>query len=181
MPGNGVGSLLSRRGSEKTKSPAVNVGRDTAGLSKTNVSASVTRILLQVRVRNQLVRRKRIQIPEYIQRNATRVAALPRPQIAAAGELAEAHEITAPLSLVKQLAGPLGQDRIGRRERREIVRRVAVGPLPDQVQVSQRRPCVTAATANVRFDVDEVRIREPEDGEIRVHHTGLRAIGAARC
>src|ERR1041385_333831 len=84
---------LSWHATEKTRGPAARITGNAAGLGRRNVTTgSVARVLLQVRVGDQLVRRNRIEIPSREQRLASHDAALPRPEIRPGREEAEPHQ-----------------------------------------------------------------------------------------
>src|SRR5690349_4906575 len=88
--------------------------RDKAGLEGNTRSRLVTRVLFQVRVGYEFVRRDRIQVKVCIGRNARLHIAFPLPNVVAACELAEADEIGPALRLPPQLAAALSEDAVHR-------------------------------------------------------------------
>src|SRR5437870_13369156 len=85
---------------------------------------SEARILLQVRVRTELVQGDRVQIEMRIRRHPAWLVALPRPEEAVPSEHAEPNQIGPAAGLQQQLTAPLGQEGVERHlGRRDVVRR----------------------------------------------------------
>src|SRR6185369_14704157 len=136
---------------------------------------SVPRILLEIRVCDELRGRDWEEVEVSIGRRAGCGAALPRPDVVSAREKAKPNEICAPVSFPQQLSTALVEDEL-RSELRcgDVATRVSIGPLSESVHVGHRLREV-AATAHRRFRVDQVRFAEPEHGEIRVDESGVRS------
>src|SRR5262245_25530704 len=99
-------------------------------------AGSITRVLVQVRVRHQLGRRNRIQVEVRIGRAAGLRAALPRPDVAPAREQAKPYQVGTAMRFPQQLAAALGEQK---RQRQLAVRdhagRIAVRAHPQLVDV----------------------------------------------
>src|SRR5262249_12410550 len=128
----------------------------------------------ELRVGHELGGRDREQVEVSIGRRASRGAALPGPDVVAAGEESEANEIRATVRLPEQLPTALVEDELqvelgcG-----DVATRVPKGALPESVDVRQRLRQVAAAAAQRRFRVDQVGLAEAEHREIRVDESGV--------
>jgi len=135
---------------------------------------SVPRILLELRVRDELRGRDREQVQMRIGRRAERRAALPRPEVVSAGEEIIANEICTAVGFPEQLATALVEDELQvELGRGDVAARVSIGALPESIHVRQRLAEIAAATAERCFRVDQVRFAETEHREIRVDESGI--------
>src|SRR5439155_20067308 len=63
---------------------------------------------------------------------------------------------------------------------RDVCARVAVRALAQRVEIGQRLRLGAATATQIGLDVDQLRVSESEDREIRIDHARLRTIGSAR-
>src|SRR5205807_3955107 len=116
-----------------------------------------------------------------IRGDPTRLVALPRPEVRPTREQAEPNQIGPAPGLEQQLTAPLGQDGVQcHLAGRDVVARVAERTLPESVEVRYPLRHV-GARADSGLGVNEVRLTEAEDREIRVDHRRLRAGSAGGC